>query len=122
MPANRRKSLAKPRAQAFQAQGGDCYYCHLPMWQANPEQFAARHGLTMGQVQALRCTGEHLVAHKDGGGAAQDNIVAACWYCNRRRHTRKADLSPDQFKNHVGKGMKRGAWHSEGLHRLKGRG
>lgn len=57
MPA--RKSLIKPRAQAFQAQGGRCYYCHLPMWQANPEQFAAQHGLTMKQIARLQCTGEH---------------------------------------------------------------
>lgn len=117
-----RKSLIKPRTQAFKAQGGRCFYCGLLMWQAHPEQFAARHGLTMGQVQALRCTGEHLVAHKDGGGVGHGNIVAACWRCNHGRHARKAELSPEQFKNHVGKRMKRQGWHSEGLHRLKGEG
>ncbi len=120
MRLNSRKSLAKPRAQAFKAQGGRCYYCNLPMWQANPEAFAARYGLTSRQVQILHCTGEHLVAHKDGGGVGRDNIVAACWRCNHGRHARKDDLSSEQFKNLVKKRMKRRGWHSEGLHRLKG--
>jgi hypothetical protein len=120
MRKNPRKSLVKPRAQAFNRQGGRCYYCTLPMWQADPEHFAAQHGLTVRQVQALRCTGEHLVAHKDGGGAGTGNIVAACWHCNQMRHRRKTDLSPDQFKQLVGRRMERRGWHSEGLHRLKG--
>lgn len=114
-----RRPLAKPRTQAFQAQGGRCFYCHLPMWQAHPEHFAAQHGLTLGQVQALRCTGEHLVAHKDGGGSGAGNIVAACRFCNQARHRRKADLGPDEFALLVGKRMKRQGWHNAGLHRLK---
>ncbi|MDH4566193.1 HNH endonuclease [Pseudomonas sp. BN414] len=116
MPA--RQSLIKPRAQAFQAQGGRCFYCHLPMWQGNPEQFAARHGLTMNQVERLQCTGEHLVAHKEGGGGGRDNIVAACRFCNQARHRRQCDLSPDQFKTMVQKRLARGAWHPLDLRRL----
>lgn len=119
MRANSRKSLLKPRAQAFQAQNGLCYYCDLPMWQANPEAFAAQHGLTMKQVARLQCTGEHLVAHKDGGGAGA-NIVAACRFCNQARHRRKADLEPEQFKLLVGKRMKRRGWHHEAVHKLAG--
>lgn len=114
-----RKSLIKPRAQAFIAQGGLCFYCQLPMWQANPEEFAARHGLNMGQAQALRRTGEHLVAHKDGGEAVARNIVAACWYCNRARHARKSDLSTERFAAHVRKRLAKGAWHPTELRRLK---
>ncbi|MCY1372197.1 hypothetical protein D9M69_593860 [compost metagenome] len=113
-----RKSLKNPRAQAFEAQGGRCYYCHLPMWQANPEHFAARHGLTLRQTQALRCTGEHPVAHKDGGGAGDGNIVAACRFCNQARHRRQCYLSPDQFKALVRKRLARGAWHPLELRRL----
>ncbi|MDT4861825.1 hypothetical protein FQZ97_964450 [compost metagenome] len=115
-----RKSLVKPRAQAFKVQGGRCFYCHLPMWQANPEEFAARHGLTIKQVARLQCTGEHLVAHKDGGAARSGNIVAACRFCNQARHARKSDLSPDQFKLLVEKRMARRSWHCERLHRLRG--
>ncbi|WP_330114067.1 HNH endonuclease [Pseudomonas sp. JS3066] len=116
-----RKSLATPRAQAFKAQRGRCYYCHLPMWQSNPEQFATRHGLTVGQVQALRCTGEHLVAHKDGGGAERCNIVAACRFCNQARHRRPIDLSAEQFASHVRQRLAKGAWHPRELRRLSDR-
>lgn len=118
MRPNSRKSLAKPRAHAFKVQGGRCFYCRYLMWQANPEYFAARHGLTMKQVARLQCTGEHLVAHKDGGGAGRDNIVAACWFCNRGRHARKADLSPEQFAAHVRKQLGKGTWHPPEFSRL----
>lgn len=115
-----RKSLAIPRAQAFKAQGGRCFYCHLPMWQANPEHFAARHGLTVEQVARLQCTGEHLVPHKDGGGAGSSNIVAACWFCNQGRHRLGPDTTVAQFKRAVSRQMGNGGWHRESLHRLKG--
>ncbi|MGF6695228.1 5-methylcytosine-specific restriction endonuclease McrA [Metapseudomonas resinovorans] len=116
MPA--RKPLTKPRAQAFKAQGGRCFYCGVPMWQANPEHFAASYGLTMKQVARLQCTGEHLVAHKDGGGVGRDNIVAACRFCNRGRHARKTDLSPDKYAAHVRKRLDHGAWHPPVIQRL----
>lgn len=119
MRPNPRKNLAKPRAQAFQAQVGRCYYCHPPMRQTHSKQFAAQHGLTMKPITRLQCTGEHLASHKIGGGAGGGNIMAACRFFNQTRHRRPVDLSPDEFKRLVEKRMKRRGWHSEGLHRRK---
>ena len=76
--SQKRKSLKNPRNLAFLRQNGRCYYCHQPIWQQNPEQYAQQHGLSLQQAQRMQCTGEHLKAHKDGGPANTENIVAAC--------------------------------------------
>ena len=80
--------LARLRNQAFKLQSGLCYYCHQPMWQENPESFAQKQGVTLAQARQLQCTAEHLVPKEDGGGPNQKNIVAACRFCNSRRHKR----------------------------------
>lgn len=93
-----RKPLSKPRSIAFSSQSGYCFYCSQPMWSENPLEFASKYKITLGQAKRFQCTGEHLVAHHNGGTAAQKNIVAACLFCNQKRHQRKVAPTPDQYK------------------------
>ncbi len=90
--AKPRKSLVKPRSIAFTRQAGYCFYCSQPMWSENPHEFASKHKITLGQAKRFQCTGEHLQAHQDGGSSKQHNIVAACLFCNQKRHQRKEPL------------------------------
>lgn len=106
-----RKSLAAPRAAAYKRQSGLCFYCGEPMWQKSPEHFAFRHAISLGLAGRFQCTGEHLVAHKDGGSATQGNIVAACWYCNRKRHQRKSPPEPQAYRTYVQRRIRTGRWH-----------
>lgn len=107
----RRTSLKKPRLKAFHSQSGKCYYCQQPIWIEGPEKYAAMYGISLRQASLMMCTGEHLIAHKDGGSSGLDNIVAACHYCNIKRHTRKKDLSPIEYKLYVSKRLHKGRWH-----------
>jgi 5-methylcytosine-specific restriction endonuclease McrA len=109
--AKSRKSLSVPRSLAFSNQSGRCFYCNEPMWAENPHEFALKHKITLGQAKHFQCTGEHLKAHKDGGTADQNNIVAACWFCNQKRHKRKTPLPPDQYKQLIDRRMTQGRWH-----------
>lgn len=106
-----RKSLNKPRNVAAEKQRGKCYYCEQPMWTGNPELFAEKYSISLRQAKRFQCTGEHLIPHKDGGGLKQRNIVAACLYCNQRRHRRKAELNPSDYSDLVRKRLKMGRWH-----------
>lgn len=107
----KRNSLKTPRKQAFLRQNGRCFYCQKPIWEENPEQYAKRYGLSLRQAQLMRCTGEHLTAHKDGGAANPDNIVAACFYCNNRRHKCKKNLTPEKYKVFVSNRVEKKRWH-----------
>lgn len=108
---NKRKSLSKPRSKAFINQQGICYYCNQPMWLNDPEKFTLKYNLTLKQARRFQCTGEHLIAHQDGGTSAQNNIVAACRYCNQQRHRRSNVPSPEQYKKFIGRRMNKGRWH-----------
>ena len=107
MPASRTRS----RSAAFSRQSGRCFYCDLPMWLDHPDGFRSRYPLTLAQARLLRCTAEHLRARQDGGGNATDNIAAACWYCNTRRHRSKKALDPDRHQQRVRARVKQGRWH-----------
>ena len=109
--SNRRTSLKKSRTLAFKAQGGKCYYCSQPMWNESVEELTSRYSISPGQAKFLRCTGEHLIAHCDGGSASRRNIVAACLFCNTGRHARKKSFSPERFKDFVRRRMSKGGWH-----------
>lgn len=109
--AKSRKSLVVPRSIAFSRQSGRCFYCSQPMWSENLHEFALKHKITLGQAKCFQCTGEHLKAHQDGGAATQDNIVAACWFCNHKRHQRKEPPPPDQYKKLIENRMSQGRWH-----------
>lgn len=107
------KSLQRSRRQAFEKQGYRCYYCQLPIWEQSPDDFAARTGYPPRLSKHLRCTAEHLVAKHDGGSNAQDNIVAACLWCNTTRHKHRPRNAPDPkaYKLRVAKLVAKGRWH-----------
>ncbi|WP_083921460.1 HNH endonuclease [Dasania marina] len=109
---NPRKSLKKPRHFAFSKQKGLCYYCAQPMWDGCPKSFSVRYGLSVRQARRFQCTGEHLMAHKDGGSSGRENIVAACLFCNVGRHRRGRDLDPHCFRGLVQRRMNAGRWHA----------
>lgn len=107
-----RKSPKNPRTKSFHQQNGRCYYCDQPMWVADLTEFVIKYKITLGQAKGLQCTGEHLIAHSDGGTCKQDNIVAACLCCNQGRHRRKINLNPKQFKSLIQRRMNQGRWHN----------
>ena len=106
-----RNSLVKPRTFAFSNQNGRCYYCNQPMSSSNLSKFSSKYAVSISQAMLLKCTGEHLVAHKDDGSSARNNIVAACWFCNSHRHRRKGNPSPEQYKEMVQRRLSDGRWH-----------
>jgi hypothetical protein len=104
------QSLAIARARAASRQKHCCYYCGLPMWDEHPEAFMARYDLTRRQAAQLRCTAEHLVPRCQGGFDTARNIVAACAYCNRKRHARRCPSTPAAYRAFVRQRMQGGRW------------
>jgi len=105
--------LCTLRRRAFEQQRGFCHYCGLPMWEADEAAFAARFGLSARLTRLLRSTAEHLVARRDGGRDARSNIVAACHWCNDRRHRGRPHTAPsaETYLQHVARRMAAGRWH-----------
>lgn len=103
-------SLQRKRARAAQRQDHVCYYCGMPVWDKDPIAFMSEYGLTRKQARMLRCTAEHLKARADGGSDSNHNIVAACWFCNSRRHLARTPLSPVEYRARVSDRMRRGRW------------
>ncbi|WP_310444281.1 HNH endonuclease [Stenotrophomonas rhizophila] len=105
MTAKRLKSI---RTSALHFQSGGCFYRGLPMWLAAPSEL----GLRPRNARAFQCTAEHLVAQQDGGLDTPENIVAACIFCNQRRHKRRGPApAPELFRAHVQRRLSRGKWH-----------
>lgn len=109
---NTRKSLKIPRNKAFREQEGHCFYCSRPMWCENPDEFSIAHGVRKPLLRQCQCTGEHLKPHSCGGTASKENIVAACFYCNSKRHKRKAKMDPIQYRSYVHKRVAKGKWNT----------
>lgn len=109
--SNHRKSLKPYRIKAYHSQQGLCFYCHQPMWLSDPKAYADQFGLRLSQAHLMRCTGEHLIAHSEGGPASGRNIVAACWFCNSHRHRRKSPLPTSRYKEFVSRRLGKGGWH-----------
>lgn len=107
-----RKSLKNQRNRAFQIQNGICLYCKYPMWLNKQSKFASQHNISIKKARLFRCTGEHLVPHSDGGAVAQENIAAACQFCNQTRHRSKTILSPEAFSDYVQRRLRKGAWNA----------
>ena len=80
--------LKKLRDEAYNRQGGHCWYCGRPM-------------LAAVDKRPTRCTAEHLLARCEGGRDVTQNVVAACWLCNSRRHRRKRPLTPEAYLKYV---------------------
>ena len=103
--------LAALRKSSFKTQSCRCHYCRFPIWEKNPESFALVHKITRKQAQWFKCTAEHLVAKQDGGLDTPENIVAACRWCNSRRHMRKTVPAPKAYLQLVQHRVRRGHWH-----------
>lgn len=104
------KKTRKLRGKALILQQGKCYYGGSPIWDSGLSTFAATHAITLRQAALLRCTAEHLKARSDGGSDSVSNVVAACLYCNRSRHSRPSPMSPELYRCHVRSRMARGRW------------
>lgn len=116
------KSIPKNRRAAFNNQGGLCYYCGFPMWLSEPDRFAVAFKIGKGDSSRFQCTAEHLVAKQNGGGNSAVNVVAACRFCNSRRHRRSSPPSPSAHKKRVQKRLSAGRWHPSHLRRLTSTG
>lgn len=105
--------LCTLRRRAFEQQRGFCHYCGLPMWEADEAAFAARLGLSARLTRLLRSTAEHLVARCDGGRNERSNIVAACHWCNQRRHRGRQANAPtaEAYRHRIKHRMAAGRWH-----------
>lgn len=110
-----KKALVRLRRVAYVRQCGKCCYCGLPMALHEGElpAFASKYHLTLRSARNLKCTAEHLLARCEGGQNSEQNIVAACWICNTRRHKRRVPLAPDAHRNRVLKAVSKGKWHSK---------
>lgn len=109
-----KRQVLKARKLAFVRQSGRCCYCNCPMWMSNAGEFAALHGISIKQARQLQCTAEHLHARRDGGSNRQDNIAAACWYCNQLRHARHNPPLPHEYQRLVSNRVIKGRWHRLG--------
>jgi len=99
------------RRAAAERQEWNCYYCSFPMWEGDPAVFKTRYSLTSREVRRFRCTAEHLKARCDGGRDIEENIVAACHYCNRTRHSKKRPKDADSYASFVRSRIEKGRWH-----------
>ncbi|MDK8463079.1 HNH endonuclease [Marinobacter sp. SS13-12] len=82
------------------------------MWVSDVESYAAYHSISIKQASFFQCTGEHLVAHCDGGRANRSNIVAACKFCNTKRHCRKRPEDPVSYAFYVQRRLNKGSWNN----------
>jgi heme oxygenase len=107
------KKIKHIRATSFLKQSGLCYYCEQPMWISAPAAFLQQHRLKISRVRWLQATAEHLVAKRDGGIDFDDNVVAACLFCNTTRHKHRPNSAPppDVYRRHVRKRLAKGKWH-----------
>lgn len=83
------------------------------MWEKKPDAFISKYGVTRKQSMLLRCTAEHLNAKYAGGKNTSANIVAACLYCNQKRHARRFPLDPLEYRALVQKRIEKGGWFIE---------
>lgn len=111
--------IRKLRHSAHSLQGGRCYYCHEPVWEANPTLFALQHNLPGRLLAHLRCTAEHLQARQDSGKNSRQNIVAACAWCNSQRHKGRQRRAPSakSYALWVQAIVSSGKWHPVVAHR-----
>jgi len=112
------RKIQKLRLLAYERQNGRCYYCDAPIWLKKIAEFTAKYGISRRQAYRYQGTAEHLVARQDGGSDDATNIVAACWFCNSRRHRRTRALSNEAFKKMVSKRIMHDKWHPKHLNHM----
>lgn len=106
-----KNTLKKLRIKAAQQQGWRCFYCRMPMWDANPKKFIVHYGLSPGLAKRFQCTAEHVEARCDGGKDVAPNIVAACLFCNTTRHKAKLPVDAARHASVVRSRLAKGRWH-----------
>jgi 5-methylcytosine-specific restriction endonuclease McrA len=111
-------TIVKHRLAAFKRQNGRCYYCGSFMWRENKEIFAIKYAISIQEAAKYKCTAEHLVARCDGGDNSNNNIVAACHFCNGVRHRRKIAPDPAKYREHIQRRLSKGKWHPKSQHHL----
>ena len=114
----RKLRLLRYRQQAFKKQKGRCYYCGVPMWLGNIDEFAGNFGMKESDIKRFQCTAEHLIARQDGGTDDRGNIVAACLYCNSTRHQASEALPSNEYRKYVMRLIRRQEWHPMEFHRM----
>jgi hypothetical protein len=82
------------------------------MWLDQPEAFAKKYKITPKEAALFKCTAEHLLAKQDGGKDVESNIVAACHFCNQKRHKCKKPKDPIPYKKHVIQRVVKGKWNT----------
>lgn len=110
--------LQSLRRQAFEREGGRCYYCGVRMWLVSPDELPATPR-SAGSVAKLQCTAEHLVPRSEGGRDTLANIAAACAHCNHTRHKRKQPPPPAVYREQVHRRVERGSWHDRWVFDLR---
>lgn len=106
--AKHQSTLQKSRLSAFRAQGRRCYYCGSCMWLQDPSEVPGLAGTRAARL--LRCTAEHLRPRSEGGPDGKSNIVAACLWCNTRRHRTAVVRTPTLHREHVLRRIAKGGW------------
>lgn len=81
------------------------------MWASDPAAYSKATGMPFELTWQYQCTAEHLVDGPRGGASCDDNIVAACVYCNRARHVLFPELEAAEFRQIVQRRMAAGEWH-----------
>ena len=104
--------LKKQTNKAYNDQQGLCFYCKQPMWYNDPSEYASKFKISLRSANIFQCTGEHLIPHNEGGTSKQNNIVAACSFCNSQRHRRKKVLAPKPYYYFVQTRISKGRWNS----------
>ena len=80
MGARRNRRLRNVRLRLYEKQQGRCFYCNNPM-----KVFLETKDPTPNYA-----TFDHKIPKSKGGKNTQDNIVLACWKCNRSKGAKDA--------------------------------
>lgn len=85
-----KRRLKRLRKVALYKQKGACFWCGDPMIVKTQDNASGVWN------HPKMATADHLIRTADGGLTVDGNIVAACLYCNTRRHWSAYDLVKDE--------------------------
>lgn len=91
---NNRRRILK---QLFEAQGGKCFYCHVPIWyrEADNKEYVSM------EKSKTNAVIEHRIPLSRGGLDTTSNVVASCDECNTLKRT-KTDIEFLEAYPHLG--------------------
>jgi 5-methylcytosine-specific restriction endonuclease McrA len=84
------------------------------MWDSTfHSRFLNDYKLPESLLPYVRCTAEHLISQCEGGTNSEKNIVAACQWCNSKRHAHRPHSAPapEKYRAEVQRAMARRLWH-----------